>query len=108
MPFVNPVFVCASQIKIAFLSFEVMKSACHWSLGAGDHGAHTVDAPGLDSWQVVGGGSQGVGGDLDILSGGAWGHSHCVGIPSVGHRGNGSVLDDRGWGGLLVDIRLGS
>ena len=45
----NPVSVHLSQIKIAFLSFEVMKSACHWSLGAGDHGAHTVDAPGLDS-----------------------------------------------------------
>ena len=62
MSFVNPVSVCVSQIKIAFLSFEVMKSACQWSLGAGDHGAHTVDAPGLDSWQVVGGGGQGVGG----------------------------------------------
>ena len=34
------------------------------SHGAGDHGAHAVDAPGPDSGQVVGGGDGVRGGDL--------------------------------------------
>ena len=45
---------------------------------------------------------------LDLLSRGTRSHGHCVGVSSIGHGGNSSVLiHSGGGGGLLVNIGLG-